>query len=209
MRLLIVGANGRLGRLLVEQGLAAGHDVGAFVRSPASFTITDSRLTVVAGDLTDAEAVRAAVSGWDAVLAVVAAPPRKATTLFSAGAENLIAAMGQHGIRRLLWVTSAGVDPIDAAAQGLLFNKIIRPLLLKQMYADAGLSEKLLLAADIDWTVLHPPALNDGEGTGTYRVEVPHVPTGGKNISRADLAGFMLKVAVGGDYVRQIVAISY
>jgi putative NADH-flavin reductase len=209
MRLLIMGATGRLGRLLVDQALADGHDVTAFARDPAALDVAHPHLTVTRGDLTDVESVRAAVAGQDAVFAAVTPPARKATTLYYTGATNLVDAMRRHGVRRLVWVSSAGVDPVDAAAQGLFFDRVIKPLMFKHMYADAKRAEELLRTTDLDWTFVHPPLLTNGEQTGTYRLGVPHVPAGGKRISRADLAEFMLRVGTGNDYVRQTVAIAY
>src|SRR5260370_27523099 len=71
MNLLILGATGRTGRLVVEQALAAGHAVTALVRSPEKLTIRNSNLRVVAGRATDPEAVARALASADAVLSTL------------------------------------------------------------------------------------------------------------------------------------------
>src|SRR5260221_12941522 len=58
MRLFIVGATGGIGEQLVEQALARGHRVTAFVRSPEKVGRTHERLTIVGGDPLDAEQLR-------------------------------------------------------------------------------------------------------------------------------------------------------
>jgi len=192
----------------VNQALAGGHDVGAFARNPVALELTHPHLTVIRGDLTDAESVRAAVAGHEVVFAAVTPPPRKATTLYSAGATNLIDAMGRHEVKRLVWVSSAGVDPVDAAAQGFLFDKVIKPLVLKNMYADAARAEALLRQSDLEWTFVHPPLLTNGDQKRAYRIGIPHVPTSGKKLSRPDLAEFMLRVGTSDAYVRETVAVA-
>ncbi|TMD53495.1 MAG: hypothetical protein E6I85_08270 [Chloroflexi bacterium] len=49
MKLVVLGATGRTGRLVVEQALAAGHTVTALVRSPEKLATSSSNLRVVAG----------------------------------------------------------------------------------------------------------------------------------------------------------------
>ncbi len=66
MNLVVLGATGRTGRLVVEQALAAGHTVTALVRSPEKLTIRNSSLRVVAGSATDAADVSRALAGADA-----------------------------------------------------------------------------------------------------------------------------------------------
>jgi putative NADH-flavin reductase len=53
MKLFVVGATGQTGREIVEQALARGHDVTAFVRSPGTITLKNERLTVLKGNATD------------------------------------------------------------------------------------------------------------------------------------------------------------
>ena len=62
---------------------------------------------------------------------------------------------------------------------------------------------------DLDWTIVRPPRLTNGKKTGSYRVALRYVPKGGIQISRADLADFML-AQVGQDaYIRQIPTLAY
>src|SRR6266436_9262191 len=71
MRLLIIGATGGTGRELVKQALERGHQVTAFVRTPARLRLAHERLTVVRGDVLDRSSVEAAVRGHDAVLSAL------------------------------------------------------------------------------------------------------------------------------------------
>src|SRR5438128_12620406 len=71
MNLVILGATGRTGRLVVEQALAAGHAVTALVRSPEKLTLRNPNLRVVMGDATDTSALSRAVQGADALISTL------------------------------------------------------------------------------------------------------------------------------------------
>src|SRR5215210_1839012 len=68
MKLTVFGATGGIGREVVTQALDRGDQVTAYVRNPAKLDLTHPELTVIAGEITDTEAVRRAVSGADAVI---------------------------------------------------------------------------------------------------------------------------------------------
>jgi len=77
MKLTVIGATGRTGRHVVDEALRRGHKVTAFTRRPEALTERSRLDGVVVGDGRDPEAVRKAVSGADAVIAIVAAASRK------------------------------------------------------------------------------------------------------------------------------------
>src|SRR6478672_2041748 len=71
MKLLIFGATGGTGRELVDQALAQGHEVTAFVRNPAKMTTQHEKLKVVKGNIMDCHSVGTAVAGQDAVFSAL------------------------------------------------------------------------------------------------------------------------------------------
>lgn len=211
MKVLIAGAAGGLGRNLVEQALTAGHEVTALLRNPLVIETKHERLKFAHGDLLNATSVDAAVRGQDVVLAAVAPKMRlrQQTTLFSRGVASIGTAMEQHGVRRLLWVTSAGIDPSDLKATGFFFSRVFKPLFLEGVYADCVISENVLRKSGLDWISIHPTRLTDGPYTGKYRVDPWHIPPNGKEISRADVADFMLKQLGDDRYVHKTPALAY
>ena len=66
MKVLVIGAAGKTGRAVVEQAVAAGHQVTAFVHKADEYEVSDVR--VIEGDATDSATMDAAVLGQDAVL---------------------------------------------------------------------------------------------------------------------------------------------
>ena len=124
MRITILGASGGTGRELVKQALAGGHEVTAFVRTPAKLTITHPALLVLQGNVGDASAVSNAVAGRDAVLSCLGVgTPLKHDPVVIAGIRHLVSAMSaMPASRRLIYQSFIGVRDSRAAAGWLIRN---------------------------------------------------------------------------------------
>ncbi|ONK15536.1 NAD(P)-dependent oxidoreductase [Streptomyces sp. MP131-18] len=209
MKLVIFGASGPTGRLATEQALAEGHSVTAVTRRPDAFPAGAHRPEVVGADVMDAAAVDRAVAGHDAVISTLGVPYTKENvTVYSQGAAHIARAMAGHGVRRLVCVSSIGVTPEHAPGETLMFRKVIAPILLKlgrTIYADMGRMEELLRGTDLEWTVLRPAGLFDGDEVTDYVVGEPRIP--GRFTSRRDLADALVRAAVDGRHVRSAVEV--
>ena len=104
MKLIIFGATGTLGRHIVEQALAQGDKVSAFARDPSVLNMTHQDLHPVAGDVLDRRLVADAVKDHDAVLISLGAGLRGGVR--SVGTQNVIDAMKQHGVKRLVCLST-------------------------------------------------------------------------------------------------------
>ena len=91
--ILIIGATGGTGRILLDKALEQGHQVTALARNPSAVAPRDYRPRVLRGNALDPKAVGAVVAGHDAVLPVLGTRGRQPTTLFSASTANLVDAM--------------------------------------------------------------------------------------------------------------------
>jgi putative NADH-flavin reductase len=208
MKLTIFGASGRTGHPLVEQALAQGHEVVAFVRDPAKLPIQHERLTFVQGDVADAAAVERAVAGSDAVLSALGHTSASPKDIQTTATRNIVAAMRKHSVRRLVSLTGAGVsDPRD---EPKLIDRVIKTLLVlvsKDVLKDAEMHADVIRASDLDWVIVRGPMLTEGPHTGQYNVG--YIGKGsGTRISRADVADFMLKQARDTTYLRQAPMVS-
>lgn len=203
MRIVVLGATGRTGRQVVEQALQAGHEVVAYVRNPDGLAAQGEGLTVVQGDILDAVRVSEAVAGADAVISAVGSTPDSPEAMLTRGMANVVAAMKEHGVRRLIVVTRAGVrlenDPAGLGRRLMLgWLGIVAPHALR----DAQGAVEVIRASGLDWTVVRAPRLSNGAGTG--RVRSGALPLGPMHaVSRADLARFMLEQLGDDRYVRQ------
>ena len=207
MRLLVFGATGGTGRALLDQGLAQGHQVTAFVRNPAALEARPG-LTIVQGDVTDAAAVGRAVAGHEAVLSALG-PRGGEYGVLPGGVQNIVAAMSQAGVRRLIHVSSFGVG--DSLAQmGWVARQIVVPLFLRKALDEKEIEEGIIRASDLDWIIARPGGLEDGPRTGVYRcITDPHEKVGQPRIARADVADFMLQNLADERFVRRAVGLTY
>ena len=206
MKLFILGATGGTGRELVDQALERRHQVTAFVRSPGKLGAPRQGLTVVRGELRDAEAIRAALAGHDAVLSAVGPVGLGRTTIMRDSARAAVAAMTAAGVRRLLILGVAAL--FDDAG---LLAAFLRKTFLRNIADDAAAMERIVEASEIDWTVARPPRLTDGPLTERYGAADGHLPPGAggaATISRADVAHFLLNEAERPAHVRQVVGIA-
>ncbi|MFE5711703.1 NAD(P)-dependent oxidoreductase [Streptomyces sp. NPDC056501] len=212
MRLTVFGATGGIGRELVRQALASGHEVTAVVRDPARLTVTGERLVVHKADLTDPETLRAAVTGRDAVLSGLGARGRAdaATGVATRLTRSVLTAMEAERVRRLLVVSAAPVGPA-AEGDGVLDKAVLAVIssVLKDVYDDLRVMESALAASGTDWTSVRPPKLTDKPLTGRYRTVVGGNPPRGRTLARADVAHAMLAMIDAPGTVKQGVGVAY
>jgi uncharacterized protein YbjT (DUF2867 family) len=207
MKIIIFGATGSIGRHLVDQALTQGHNVTAFARNPAALDRHHENLTGYAGDVRDAASVAGAVKDHDAVMIALGAGRKGGVR--SAGTKNVIDAMRAHGVKRLVCETTLGAgDSYDAL--NFFWKRLMFGLLLRPAFADHQAQEIHIRNSDLDWIIVRPAAFTDGPATTAYMHGFPATE---KNltfkISRADVAGFMLRQIADDTYLRQTPGLSY
>ena len=205
MKLTIFAATGGIGRQLLEQAVAAGHDVTAVARNPRDLVAAATR--VVTADLAcaDAAALQPAVEGADAVLSALGARTRADAGVAARGTKAITQAMRAAGVRRIIVVSAAPIgtvpspgrphpprhDPGDGLVVRYLADPIVKRM-LREHYADLARMEDVLRGSDLDWTAVRPPRLTDKPVTGRYRTAYGQNIRRGLFISRADVAHYML-----------------
>src|SRR5665647_3221749 len=151
MKVVICGATGRTGRLLVEGALARGHDVTAFVRASNKLGALRDRVRVVHGDVLDGGAVSDAVDGQEAVLVALAGGGTKAAEQVNAqGTLNVIRSMQRYGVRRLVVLSAGGTQPGRDPNRPWFFERIVKPLFLKDVLADLRRMEISVRQSELD-----------------------------------------------------------
>ena len=209
MRVAIFGASGRTGRPLVEQALAAGHEVRALVRDPSKLQTGGERLVVIRGDVLDAARVEETVAGTEAVLSALGQTKGSTRDVQTRGTENIVAAMERHGVRRLVSLTGAGVgDPRD---EPKIVDRAITFLLRRlqpDVLEDGVRHAEVIKASGLEWVIVRGPRLTEGPKKGGYRVGMVG-KNSGTQVSRADLAEFMLAQLTTDTHLRQTPVVSY
>jgi len=207
MKLVVLGATGATGLEIVRQSIARGHSVTAFVRSPERLQPFAGRITVPQGDLLSPASLEQAIQGHDAVLSAFGPrlPISKADAdLLRRFAAALAPAMEHAGIRRLVVESTAFLFRDSLVPPAYLIGR----LFFAGVVADASGMEQIFKESGLDWTLVRPPQLNDRPHTGKYRVREGHLPPFGFNISRADVADFMIRVAENRSFVGKVVGVS-
>lgn len=186
------GGTGPAGQLVIDQALASGHEVVAYARSPQKLAAR-ARLTVIAGELDDAEAIARAVSGADAVISLLGPGAKLVEGQVTQGTTNIVQAMEQHGVRRLVALaTPSATDPKDES--DFRFKVLVAAirLFVPAAYREIRATADVVRAARCDWTLVRVPFLTNEPSTGKPRVGYLGRGHVGVMLSRHDLATFML-----------------
>lgn len=195
MKIIVFGATGGIGRLLVAGALEQDHAVTAFVRPGHSLQPHDS-LRILEGDIFDPQSVGDAIDGHRAVFCALGAHTLKKEHVLSRAIPLIMNGMHFHGVDRIVTVGAAGALYPAGKYQAPIFNllfSLARLTLLRHPLADQRAQERLLAASNLDYTIVRLPRLTDGRPTGTYRVLPDALPSSSSRISRADVADFMLQ----------------
>ena len=221
MKLTIFAATGGIGRQLLEQAIAAGHDVTAVVRNPKKLV---GGVCAVRADLSspDPAVLESAVRGADAVISALGPVSRSDLGVAWQGTRAIVQAMQATGVRRIVVVSAAPISTVASPGRpnpprhdpgdGFFMRHFLSPLIkvvLRKHYADLARMEDVLRDSGLDWTVIRPPRLTDAAATGVYRTAYGQNLRRGVVISRADVADLMLRVLGQPPTIGQAIGVAY
>ena len=208
MKLVVFGATGSVGRKVIEDALTQGHEVTALARDPAALSAYDGRITVQRGDILDAQAVVRAVDGQDAVVCALGRPLLDRSGLREAGTRKIVRAMQSAGVRRLVVLSALGVGD-SAPVLPWLYRRILLPTMFRRAFADHLAQEQVVRDSGLDWVIVRAVNFTDGAPDGRFHSGVFAATKGMTlKISRADLAGFLLRQLREDRYLGQAPGIS-
>ncbi|MBD7918793.1 NAD(P)H-binding protein [Cellulomonas sp. Sa3CUA2] len=188
-RVLVLGATGATGRLVVATALRRGHHVTALVRRPGSFAPARGLREVQWHDVRDVATLSAALTGVDAVVSALGGAARGPTSVCTDAMAVTVPAMQRAGVARLVVVSAHGVaESRDRSAYALAVWAGVGD----RMRDKEGM-ESVVTSSGLRWTVARPPRLTDAPATGTYRV-APDLPVHlWTSVGRADLADLLVR----------------
>lgn len=210
MDVTVFGATGKIGHLVVEQLLEAGHHVRALVRSPGKLTVEDDHLEVIVAELDDAPAIRKAVDGADAVISALgpAIDPFLRSGPLTEAMRTIVAAMHESDVRRLVALATVSVpDPRDRP--GLIDRLVpvgIGLLIPGALREIQGISE-VVTTSELDWTLARITAPIDIPTNGTLRAGFLGGDVGAP-MARTDVAAFLVDQLTDDRFVGASPAIS-
>jgi putative NADH-flavin reductase len=223
MKLTIFAATGGIGRQLLEQALAAGHDITAVVRNSKKVP-REGAVHIVTADLADPDpaVLESAVAGSDAVLSGLGPRLNFEVGVAWQGTRAIVDAMQPTGVRRLVVVSAAPIGTVPSPdrpkppkhdpGDGFFMRNLLSPLVkarLRKRYADLALMEDVVRESGLDWTIVRPPRLTNGPLTDTYRTAYGQNLRRGLRISRADVAHYMLRALEQPETIYQTIGIAY
>ena len=205
MKLIVFGATGKTGREIVNQSLEQGYEVTAFVRDPAKMTLEHSDLKVKKGDIFDFTSVTQAIQGQDAVICSLGTSELGKTTVRSEGTANIVKAMEENHVNRLIVITAMGVA--ESWSTLSFVNKLFFATLLRNSREDHEKQEVVVKESNLDWTIIRPSGLTDSLLTERYDIGVNILAKTSK-IARADVAHAIIKEVHDNTFVHKAVTIT-
>ncbi len=209
MKVLVLGATGGTGREIVRQAVARGHIVAALVRSKANVRdLPGAKL--IEGDACDEDALARALEGCDAVISSLGTgmSPFREVTVLSTATNALIAAMTWGRIRRLVCITGVGAGD-SRGHGGIIYDRLIFPLLLRKVYEDKDRQEDAIRASSLEWVIVRPQALNDEPARGHIKAVTDLAGIHGGKIARSDVASFVVDQLTIDTWLHRIPLISW
>lgn len=215
MKLLVFGATGRTGHLLVDQALSAGHDVVAYTRDPAKLTITHDQLRVARGELSDVDAIDTAIRGVDAVIASLSPQlfGESPELPLATGTRTVLTAMSNHGVQRFVfsWGPSITLPHFRWNRRfGAMYRLFAMLPATRPFITESAEIGEAIRDSELDWTIATVVRPVDRPATGHLDVRAagPGTKVTFAGTSRTDLARFLLDEATHPRHRRQTVLVS-
>jgi putative NADH-flavin reductase len=206
MKVVIFGANGKTGLLVVEQALAKGHQVIAYIRRPESIRIDNPKLKIVVGNLNETLKMKDAMKGADACISTLGTGSlTKHSPEMMNGIKNIVSIMETAKVHRFIYLSSLGAgESINLIPQPLRF--ILSKIFLRVTLADHNSNENTIMNSKLKWTLVRPGSLTDGQLTGNLKHGIENVRSKGSNsISRANVASFIVQQLTDTTYLQKAV----
>jgi putative NADH-flavin reductase len=202
MKIVIFGANGKVGKLLVNQALDLGHQVTAYIRRANSLQIDNPNLKIITGNLNDSDKLHEAIIGANACISALGgASLTKHAPEIIAGIDHIVLLMEQERVNRFIYLSSGGAGESRYFIPQP-FRFLVVDLLLRVPLADHNVNEQRLMKSSLNWTFVRPGSLTDGPQTGNIKHGCEKISMkGNPQISRANLAAFMLEQLTDNKYI--------
>ncbi|WP_433695428.1 SDR family oxidoreductase [Paraburkholderia phenoliruptrix] len=201
----LFGATGPTGRHIIEEALKHGYNLSVYTRDAKKLASFVGRVEIVVGDLQDHSAIAKCVQGAYAVISALGPNGLKVQgdKPIMRGLTNIIAAMKQAGIRRLIQISTAAYrDPKDGFAFKPHAFALLFKLIARKGYEDIKATGELVANSDLDWTLVRIPNLKDGPADGSMDVGWYGKAKLSMKLSRGNLAKFLVDQVTDRKFVR-------
>ncbi|RBP90750.1 putative NADH-flavin reductase [Cytobacillus firmus] len=206
MNILILGSTGRVGSQIVTYALHDRHNVTVLVRTPEKIQINHENLTIIRGNVLNNDDIVRALHGIDVVISAL---NTDGTTTLSESMPLIIEAMENEGIRRIITIGTAGILQSRTTPNSLRYQSSESRRKSTRAAKEHHKVYNILNQSTLEWTIVCPTYLPDGERLGKYRIEQNFLPEDGVEISVPDTAEFTFSQIKTSDYIQSRVGIAY
>ncbi|MYL32393.1 NAD(P)H-binding protein [Pontibacillus yanchengensis] len=206
MKLTILGGSGRVGQKIARLAHDQGYQVQALVRDISKARELIPFATLIEGDATNTEDLQKALIGSHGVISSLNTD--KTTTLTTAF-PLIIEHMNQLGIKRIVTIGTAGILN-SRYEEGKFRYQSSESKRTKTFAAEEHAAVyKMLEQSTLDWTIVCPTYLPEGEEESEVRYELDMLPIDGKKITTGDTAKFAFETFQEHRFSRTRVGICY
>ncbi len=221
LNILVYGATGKIGSLVVDEALSRGHVVTAVSRNPAQIEQSHENLSAVRGDLLDPESIASLVVDQDVVIISVRGIIGKSKSPESAlqriAVEKVVNVLRDLGVSAPRLIHVGGSGSLEVEPGVLYADKLPKVFLPKNLELEIRgqvlALEYLRTVDDVKWSYATPAKnFTNGERTGEFRLggdQLLEDAKGKSRISRADFAVALVDEAENANYVRQRFSVAY
>jgi putative NADH-flavin reductase len=206
MKIVVFGASGKTGTLLLEEALASGHEVIAYVCRKESIKIENQNLKIAVGQLNDKDKLKSVITGSDVCISTLGgASLTKHSYEIIEGIKNIVNAMEEENVSRFIYLSSYGAgDSRKYMPQPFRF--LIVDLLLRVPMADHNINENCIIKSKLLWTIVRPGSLTNGPKTENLKHGSENKKIRGSlSISRSNVASFILNQITNSSYINKSV----
>ncbi len=204
MKVILFGATGLAGSAILIELLKAGHEVTAFVRTPSKIKVQHRNLNVVTGNVLAEVEVAQAIKGHTAVVSAISEGPKIIEHTQSRGNANIIKAVQQLGLQRIVCMGSAGI--LQRNEKELVRDKDYPPFyypLSEEQYQVFG----QLQQSGLQWTQVCPPMILDADSDNHYLTRANYKPEGKDEVNAGNIGAFIAKEILENNYLQTRVGI--
>ena len=206
MNILILGATGRVGSHILKFAFDDDHHVTALVRDADKVQVGKRNLTVIEGNALSESDIKKAIADMDMV---VIALGTDGTTTLSESMALIMKEMEAEGIKRIITIGTGGILNSRTEPGKLRYQSNESKRKTTRAAEEHHKVYELLENSNLDWTIVCPTYLPDGEYTGKYRVERDFLPENGAKISVPDTAEFAYSQIEDNRYIKSRVGMAY
>lgn len=199
----VIGGTGKAGKYVVNLLIQRGFHLKILLRNPKKFQIKSPQIETIQGDVKDYDTVLSLIKDTEAVISALGlGQPASETSIFSQATTNIIQAMNACNIQRYVIITGINVNtPFDKKSVKTQYATDWMYTNYPNSTADRQKEYDILLASNIDWTLIRLPLIEQTDEVGEVQISLEDCV--GVKISATVLANFLITQLTDNKYIKQ------